>query len=170
MCAGWLPGRTFGGGACGVVQLPGGLERAGGLGGVLLGLAQPGDRLGERGQPGEQHDRGQRRVPGEVGERGDEASGAAQLVPGRGGGRDAGVGGAGGAVVGVGGLAQDAAAERGGGHVQGVGGGPGGIGGGGRVGAGQQPYPGGGVFGGPGGVLPDRVPLGRRACQILCVS
>ena len=143
------------------MQLPGGVQRGGGLGGVLLGLAQPGDRLSERGQPGQQHDRGQCRVFGEVGERGDQPGGAAQLVPGRGGGGDAGVGGAGGAVIGVSGLAEDAAAQRGGGHVQGVGGGPGGIGGGGRIGARQRPDISGGVLGGAGGVLPDRVPLRR---------
>src|SRR5450755_1256972 len=85
-----------GGGACGGVQMVGRLERAGGLGGVPLGFAESGDCLGERGQPGEQHDRGERRVFGEVGERGDEPGGAAQLVPGRGGAGGWGGGGGGG--------------------------------------------------------------------------
>jgi len=90
----------------------------GGLRGALLGVAQLGDRLSQRGQPGDQHDRRERRIFGEAGERGDQPGGAAQPVPGRGGRRDAPVGGAGGPVVGVGGLPQDAAAERGSGHVQ----------------------------------------------------
>jgi len=41
------------------VQLPGGPHRSGGLGGALLGLAEPGDRFGEGGEPGDQRDRGQ---------------------------------------------------------------------------------------------------------------
>ena len=39
--------------AGGGVQAFGGGAGGGGLGGVLLGLAQLGDRLGERGQPGD---------------------------------------------------------------------------------------------------------------------
>jgi hypothetical protein len=37
------------------VELPGGAQGAGGLGGVLLGAPEIGDRLGERGQPDDQH-------------------------------------------------------------------------------------------------------------------
>jgi hypothetical protein len=40
------------------VQVLRAAQRRGGLGGALLGLPQLGDRLGERGQPQHQHDRG----------------------------------------------------------------------------------------------------------------
>jgi hypothetical protein len=48
----------------GGVQVLGGAERCGGLGGVLLGLAQFRDGFGEGGQPDEQHDQGERAVAG----------------------------------------------------------------------------------------------------------
>ena len=105
---GRLCGRTCAGRG---VQAPGGPQRGGGLGGVLLGFAEFGDGFGERGQPGNEHDRGQRPVAGQVGERGQQPGGLPELVPGRGGQGDAAIGRAGGTVVGVGGLAQDAAAE-----------------------------------------------------------
>jgi hypothetical protein len=43
---------------CGGVQLSGCGEGCGGLGGVLLGVAESGDGLGERGQPGDEHEGG----------------------------------------------------------------------------------------------------------------
>ncbi len=51
------------------MQVFGGGLGGGGLGGVLLGVAQFRDGFGECGQPGDQHDRGQRPVAGQVGER-----------------------------------------------------------------------------------------------------
>jgi len=77
------PGRAARG-----VQVPGGGAGRGGLGGPLLDLAQLGDGLGERGQPGDQHERGERQAGGQAGGRGDEPGGPAQLVPGRARGRD----------------------------------------------------------------------------------
>jgi len=56
--------------AGGGVQLFGGGAGGGGLGGVLLGLAESGDGFGERGQPGDEHDRGHGPVAGQVGQRG----------------------------------------------------------------------------------------------------
>jgi hypothetical protein len=63
----WLRRRGRAGGG---VEAFGGGAGCGGLGGALLGFAQAGDGFGERGQPGDEHDRGQRSVAGEVGERG----------------------------------------------------------------------------------------------------
>jgi len=88
----------------------GGVEGGGGLDGALLGVAEFGDGFGERGQPDEQHDRGEDAVPGDVGVDGDEPGGVAELVPGRGRFGYPAVGLAGGAVVGVGGAAQGTAA------------------------------------------------------------
>ena len=51
--------------------MSGGTQCGSGLGGVLLGFAEFGDGFGERGQPGDEHGRGQRPVAGQVGERGD---------------------------------------------------------------------------------------------------
>ena len=135
--------------------MPGGAEGGGGLGGALLGFAQLGDGLGERGQPDDKHDRGEPAVPGEVGVRGDEPGGMAELVPYRGRGGHPPVGLAGGTVERVGSLPQCAAAERGGGYVQRVGRSIGGVGGGCGVGGGVEPYLGGGIGGGAGGVLPQ---------------
>ena len=140
----------------------GGAERAGGLGGALLGLAELGDRLGERGQTGDQHDRPERRVAGEVPVGRQQPGGPPQAIAGRGGRGDTAVGGAGGAVVRVSGLAEDPAAQRGGGRVQGVGRRPrprprptaGSV-------RGERPDLRGRPVGGPGGVLPDRASLGR---------
>jgi hypothetical protein len=56
--------------ACGGVQPFGGGAGCGGLGGVLLGVAESGDGFGECGQPGDEHDRGHGAVAGQVGERG----------------------------------------------------------------------------------------------------
>ncbi|MGH3402814.1 MAG: hypothetical protein ACRDRJ_09980 [Streptosporangiaceae bacterium] len=50
------------------MQAPGGPQRGGGLGGVLLGVAEFGDGFGECGQPGDEHDRGERPVAGQVDE------------------------------------------------------------------------------------------------------
>jgi hypothetical protein len=47
------------------VELLGGAQGTGGLGGVLLALPQVGDRLGEHGQPDDQHQRPERRVTGD---------------------------------------------------------------------------------------------------------
>jgi hypothetical protein len=85
--------------ACGGVQLFGGGAGCGGLGGVLLGVAEFGDGFGERGQPGDEHDRRHGPVAGQAGERGHDPGGLAELVPGRGWWRDTAVGWAGGAVV-----------------------------------------------------------------------
>ena len=107
-----------------------------GLGSVLLGIAQLGDGFGERGQTGDEHDRGELPVAGEVGERRQKPGGLAEPVPGEGG-RGMCRWGAGSAVVRVGALAQDAAADRGGGHVQCVEGGPGSVDGCSRTSPGQ---------------------------------
>jgi hypothetical protein len=71
------------------VQSFGGGMGCGGLGGVLLGVAEFGDGFGQRGQPCDEHDRGHGAVAGQVGERGQQPGGLAELVPGRGGRRDA---------------------------------------------------------------------------------
>jgi hypothetical protein len=55
----------------------GGGAGGGGLRGALLDVTQLSDRFGERGQPGDQHQRCEGRVLGEVGERGDQAGGGA---------------------------------------------------------------------------------------------
>jgi hypothetical protein len=59
------------------VEVPGGVERGGGLGGVLLGLAEFGDGFGERGQLGDEHERGHRPVLGDIGERRQQPGGLA---------------------------------------------------------------------------------------------
>jgi hypothetical protein len=78
--------------ACGGVQPSGGGASGGGLGGVPLGVAEFGDGFSERGQPGDEHDRGHGPVAGQVGERGQQPGGLAELVPGEGGLRDAAIG------------------------------------------------------------------------------
>jgi len=65
---------------CGGVQLLGGDAGRGGLGGVLLGVAELGDGFGERGQPGDEHDRGHGAVAGQGGERGQQPGGLAEVV------------------------------------------------------------------------------------------
>jgi hypothetical protein len=85
----WLRRRGRAGGG---VQAFGGGAGGGGLGGALLGFAQAGDGFGERGQPGDEDDGGERPVAGEVAECGQQPGGLAELVPGRGGRRDAAVG------------------------------------------------------------------------------
>jgi hypothetical protein len=42
---------------------------------VPLGIAQVRDRFGERGQPGDQHERRERGIFGQVGERADQPGG-----------------------------------------------------------------------------------------------
>ncbi len=74
------------------MQMFGGAECGGGLGGVLLGLAEVGDGFGESGQLGDEQDRGHRPVLGEVGERGYQPGGLPELVPNRGRRRDTAVG------------------------------------------------------------------------------
>ena len=63
------------GGAGGCVQAFGGAQCGGGLGGVLLGLAEFGDGFSERGQLGDEHERGHRLVAGDAGERGQQPGG-----------------------------------------------------------------------------------------------
>ena len=94
--------------------MAGGAEGGGGLGGALLGLAQFGDGFGQSGEADQQHDWGERPVPGEVGVGGDQPGGVAELVPGRGRGGDEFPGLAGGVFVVVGGVSaqQGAAAAR----------------------------------------------------------
>ena len=50
---------------CGGVQPFGGGAGCGGLGGVLLGVAEFGDGFGEGGQPGDEHDGGHGSVAGQ---------------------------------------------------------------------------------------------------------
>jgi hypothetical protein len=68
--------RGRGRGGSGAQPLGGG-PGGGGLRGALLGIAQFRDCFSQRGQPGDQQQRRERRVCGEVGERGDEPGGAA---------------------------------------------------------------------------------------------
>ncbi len=74
--------------AGGGIQVFGCGEGCGSLGGVLLGFAEFGDGFGERSQPGDEHDRGQRPVASEVGVRGQQPGGLPEPVPGRAGRRD----------------------------------------------------------------------------------
>jgi hypothetical protein len=60
-----LCGRSW---VCGGVQLFGGCVGCSGLGGVLLGVAEFGDGFGERGQSGDEDDRGHGPVAGQAGE------------------------------------------------------------------------------------------------------
>jgi hypothetical protein len=62
-----------------------------GLVGALLGVSQVGDGFGERGQSGDQNDRGERLVAAQARERGHQPGGVTELAPGRGGRRDAAV-------------------------------------------------------------------------------
>ena len=72
------------------VQPFGGLAGGGGLGGVLLGLAELGDGVGERGEADDQRGLGEGAVV--AGERGggQQPGGPAQAVPGRGAARGSG--------------------------------------------------------------------------------
>ena len=164
---GGSPGRALigrgmrGVGPPGGVQLLGGAQRAGRLSGVLLGLAEPGNRLGERGQPGDQHERPERRVAGDVPVGRQQPGGPPQAIAGRRGRGDTAVGCPGCAVVRVGGLAENPAAQRRGGHAQGVGRGPGRVRGQGRISPGMHPDLNGRVISDAGGVVPDRAALGR---------
>jgi hypothetical protein len=69
--AGWRCWARAGSG----VQSFGGAQCSGGLGGVLLGLAEFGDGFGERGQLGDEQDRGHRPVLSEGGECGYQPGG-----------------------------------------------------------------------------------------------
>jgi len=51
------------------VQAFSGMQCGGRLAGTLLGVAEFGDGFGERGQPGDEHNRGHRPILGEIGER-----------------------------------------------------------------------------------------------------
>jgi hypothetical protein len=84
--------------------MPGAGAGGGSLGGSLLSVAEVGDGFGERGEPGDEQDRGESRVVGQVRQRAEQPGCLSQLVACWGGCGDAAVGGAGGAVVGVGGL------------------------------------------------------------------
>jgi hypothetical protein len=57
------------------VQTFGGMQCSGGLGGVLLGLAEFGDGFGERGQLDDEHERGHQPVLGDISERGQQPGG-----------------------------------------------------------------------------------------------
>ena len=116
----------------------GGAQGAGGLRGVLLAVPQVRDRLGEHGQPDDQHQRAERRVAGDVPVGGQQPGGPAQAIPGRGGRGAAPVRCPCRAVVGVGGLAENPAAQRGGGCVQRVRRRPRGVSGGARIVPGEQ--------------------------------
>jgi hypothetical protein len=76
----------------GGVQLFGSGAGCGGLGGVLLRFAEFVDGFGERGQPGDEHDRGHGLVAGQAGQRGQQPGGLAEPVPGRRRWRDAAIG------------------------------------------------------------------------------
>jgi len=148
--AGW-PGRGLAA-PDGGVQLFGGRAGGGGLRRPVLGVAEVGHGVGEGGEAGQQHERGQGWVAGGLGEGAQQPGGVPQPAPGGWSG-EAAIGGAGGPVVAVRGLAQHAAAQRGSGGVQRAGGGPGRVGVGGRVGAGQRADLCRCGPGGPGGVL-----------------
>jgi hypothetical protein len=75
----------WGGMAGGSMQVFSGSAGCGGLCSVLLGVAEVGDGFGERGQADDEHDRGQRSVPGCAGKRRQQPGGVAEVVPGRGG-------------------------------------------------------------------------------------
>ena len=143
-----------------------------GLGSVVLGVAEFGDGVGERGEAGDQRDL--REVAVVAGERGggQQPGGPAQAAASRSGSGDPPVGGAGCAVVRAGGLADHPAAQRRSGSMQGVAGGPCGVCCCGRVtGGGEgQDLPG-RVGGGAGGVLPDRGSfLGRELAARNCAG
>ena len=114
-------------GACGAQPLRG-AEGAGCLSCALLGVAQAGDCLGERGQPGDQHQWPERRISSDERERRQQPCGPAQAVPGQCRRRDPAVGCPRGTVVGISGVPENPAAQRGGSGMQGIGGGPGSIG------------------------------------------
>lgn len=93
-------------GAC-VVHPRAGIPGGGGLGGVLLGLAQIGDRGG---QVGDQRDGDQRGIASDLAGHRQQPGGGSQLVPLPGGRRYPAVAGTRGPIVAVGGAAQVAAA------------------------------------------------------------
>ena len=144
------------------VQVPGCPARRGGLRRALLHVAEVGDRVGERGEAGDQRNLGEGAVVAD--ERGSrqQPRRPPQPVPSRGPARYPRVRRAGGAGVSVRRLAHHPAAQRGRGGVQGVRRGPGSIGDRVRItggGAGADLLR--GIARGAGGVLPDRVPLSR---------